>query len=170
MRLAVNVGAMLLVFIGLMTGANYILGDFLGHHLGINDWVNTLTEGQYTKLSFEFIVGYICAPFVWLIGVPAQDMVYVGELLGQKTILNEFVAYTRLGELKSQGLISERSIILSTYILCGFANFASIGIQVGGIGTLVPSKKRQLAKYGLLALLGGTVACLFTATIVGMFI
>lgn len=169
-KLAVNVGAMLLVFIAIMAGANYILGDLIGQKSGLNDIIVGLTDGQYSKFSFEFIVGYLCAPFVWLIGVPAQDMVYVGELLGQKTILNEFVAYTRLGELKAEGLISERSIVMSTYILCGFANFASIGIQVGGIGNLEPSKRGQLAKLGFRALIGGTVACLFTATIVGMLL
>lgn len=169
-KLAVNVGAMLLVFIAIMAGANYILGDLIGARTGFNDVISNLTDGQYAKFSFEFIVGYICAPFVWLIGIPAQDMIYVGELLGQKTILNEFVAYTRLGELKTQGLISERSIIMATYILCGFANFSSIGIQVGGIGSLAPSKRGQIAKFGFRALIGGTVACLFTATIVGMLL
>ena len=169
-KLAVNVGAMLLVFIAIMAGANYILGNLIGNYTGLNALVSDLTNGQYSGLSFEFIVGYICAPFVWLIGIPTEDMVYVGELLGQKTILNEFVAYTRLGELKAEGLISGRSVIMATYILCGFANFASIGIQVGGIGTLAPSKRGQLAKFGFRALIGGTVACLFTATIVGMLL
>ena len=96
------------------------------------------------------------------------DSLYVGELLGIKTVLNEFVAYPRLGEFKEMGLISERSVIMSTYLLCGFANFASIGIQIGGIGALIPSRKGLLSKLGMRALIGGTVACILTATVVGM--
>jgi CNT family concentrative nucleoside transporter len=101
-------------------------------------------------------------------GVEWADSIYVGELLGTKTVLNEFVAYPRLGEMKEAGLLSEKSIIMSTYMLCGFANFASIGIQIGGIGSLVPSRKGLLSKLGVRALIGGTIACLMTAVIVGM--
>ena len=101
-------------------------------------------------------------------GVDWADSLYVGELLGIKTVLNEFVAYPRLGEFKEMGVISERSVIMSTYLLCGFANFASIGIQIGGIGALIPSRKGLLSKLGMRALIGGTVACILTATVVGM--
>ena len=104
-------------------------------------------------------------------GICKEDMILVGQLLGEKTILNEFVAYVSLGDLKEKGLFfEERSIIMATYILCGFANFASIGIQIGGIGVLAPDRRGDLSKLGILALIAGTFACLFTATIVGMFI
>jgi CNT family concentrative nucleoside transporter len=104
-------------------------------------------------------------------GVCKQDMVLVGQLLGEKTILNEFVAYVSLGEMKASGkFFEEKSIIIATYILCGFANFASIGIQIGGIGALAPKRRTDLSKLGILALIAGTLACLFTAVIVGMIL
>jgi len=167
-RLAVNVGAMLLVFIGLMSMANFIL-------FKVGDWttLNTLIENNthYSELSFNMILGYIGAPIAWLMGVCREDMFLVGQLLGEKTVLNEFVGYMSLGEMKSNGLFKEeKSIIIATYILCGFANFASIGIQIGGIGALAPKRKGDLASLGFLALIGGTLASLFTAVIVGMLI
>jgi concentrative nucleoside transporter, CNT family len=165
LRLAVNVGAMLLVFIALMALGNGVL-NWVGDITGLNETIAAGTP--YSGLSFQFILGYIGAPIVWLIGVESADIVLVGELLGQKTILNEFIAYPRLGELKASGSISEKSVIISTYMLCGFANFASIGIQIGGIGALVPSRKGLLSKLGMKALLGGTIASLMTAAIVGM--
>ncbi|MBD3639005.1 MAG: NupC/NupG family nucleoside CNT transporter [Crocinitomicaceae bacterium] len=165
LRLAVNVGAMLLVFIALMALGNGIL-DIIGEASGLNNAIASSTP--YEGLSFQFILGYIGAPIVWMIGVDGADMVLVGELLGQKTILNEFIAYPRLGELKAEGSISQKSVIISTYMLCGFANFASIGIQIGGIGALVPTRKGLLSKLGMKALVGGTIACLMTAAIVGM--
>lgn len=165
LKLAVNVGAMLLVFIALMALANGIL-DGIGNTTGINSMI--AEGGIYSGLSFEFILGYIGRPIVWLMGVDWADSIYVGELLGTKTVLNEFVAYPRLGEMKQAGMLSEKSVIMSTYMLCGFANFASIGIQIGGIGALIPSRKGLLSKLGVQALIGGTVACLMTAVIVGM--
>jgi CNT family concentrative nucleoside transporter len=167
-RLAVNVGSMLLVFIGLMSMANFIL-------FKVGDWttLNTLIENNthYSELSFNMILGYIGAPIAWLMGVCREDMFLVGQLLGEKTVLNEFVGYMSLGEMKSNGLFKEeKSIIIATYILCGFANFASIGIQIGGIGALAPKRKGDLASLGFLALIGGTLASLFTAVIVGMLI
>ena len=167
-RLAVNVGAMLLVFIGLMSMANFIL-------FKVGDWttLNTLIENNthYSELSFNMILGYIGAPIAWLMGVCREDMFLVGQLLGERTVLNEFVGYMSLGEMKSNGLFKEeKSIIIATYILCGFANFASIGIQIGGIGALAPKRKGDLASLGFLALIGGTLASLFTAVIVGMLI
>ncbi len=167
-KLAVNVAGMLLVFIALLATGNYIL-------FKIGDWTTLnpiiASNTAYDGLSFQLILGYLFAPLTWLMGVCKEDMVLVGQLLGEKTILNEFVAYVSLGELKMQGkFVEEKSIIMATYILCGFANIASIGIQIGGIGALAPQKKATLAKLGFKALIGGTLASLFTAVIVGILI
>lgn len=163
LKLAVNVGAMLIVFISLVELANYIL--FLGgHYSGLNEII--ASWGHYPNLSFQAILGYSLSPIAWVMGVPWADCMTVGQLLGEKTILNEFVAYANLGSLKH--FMSEKSIIMCTYVLCGFANFASIGIQVGGIGALAPEKKSVLAKYGVKALVAGTLACMSTAVIAGM--
>jgi CNT family concentrative nucleoside transporter len=171
LRLAVNVGAMLLVFIALIALANALLEDGIGSWTGLNAWVQELTNGQYQGLSLQFILGYSLAPLTWLMGVSSADVVLVGQLLGEKTILNEFVAYVSLGEMVEAGRFSdEKSIIIATYILCGFANFASIGIQIGGIGALAPSRRSELSALGVRALIAGTLACLFTAVIVGMLI
>jgi CNT family concentrative nucleoside transporter len=168
LRLAVNVGAMLLVFIALMSMANFILFK-VGDWTTLNAWIATNT--RYPELSFNMILGYIGAPIAWLMGVCKEDMFLVGQLLGEKTVLNEFVGYMSLGEMKKAGLFFEqKSIIIATYILCGFANFASIGIQIGGIGALAPKRRGDLSKLGVLALIGGTLASLFTAVIVGMLI
>lgn len=166
LRLAVNVGAMLLVFIALMALGNGLLG-WIGEQSSLNAVIAENTPYK-DGLSFQFILGYIGAPIVWLIGVDGTDIVAVGELLGQKTVLNEFIAYPNLGVMKDAGVLSDKSVILSTYMLCGFANFASIGIQIGGIGSLVPSRKGLLSSLGMKALLGGTIASLMTAAIVGM--
>ena len=165
LKLAINVGAMLLVFIAIMALCNGILSQ-VGNWTNLNELISENTP--YSKLSFECILGYLGRPLVWIMGVSWEDSIYVGELLGIKTVLNEFVAYPRLGEMKATGLISERSVIMSTYLLCGFANFASIGIQIGGIGALVPSRKGLLSKLGVRALIGGTIACILTSTVIGM--
>jgi CNT family concentrative nucleoside transporter len=163
LKLAVNVGAMLIVFISLVAFANYFLGK-IGEWTTLNDLI--ASGGMYTALSFESISGYILSPFAWLLGVEWQDSMYFGQLLGEKTILNEFIAYPHLGEIQDE--LSQKTIIMSTYVLCGFANIASIGIQVGGIGILVPEKKATLAKFGFIALIGGTLACMSTAVLAGM--
>ncbi|MEE2700273.1 MAG: nucleoside transporter C-terminal domain-containing protein [Bacteroidota bacterium] len=168
LRLAVNVGAMLLVFIALISMANYILLK-IGDWTALNSWIAGNT--RYTELSFNMILGYIGAPIAWLMGVCKEDMFLVGQLLGEKTVLNEFVAYVSLGEMKASGaFVEQKSIIIATYILCGFANFASIGIQIGGIGALAPKRKGDLSRLGILALIAGTLASLFTAVIVGMIL
>ena len=171
LKLAINVGAMLLVFTALIAVFNWITVDWIGGPTGLNEQINAQTSGRYTGLSLQYILGNLFAPVAWIIGVPATDIVAVGQLLGEKTILNEFFAYASLSDLKNSGLLtSNRSIVIATYSLCGFANFASIGIQIGGIGGLAPSQQANLAKFGIKALIGGTVAALMTATIAGMLI
>ena len=167
LKLAVNVGAMLIVFTALMWLANYLLGA-IGYWVGINDNVVAWTGGRYDSLSLQFLLGYIFAPVSWLIGVNSNEIVQVGQLLGEKTILNEFVAYISFGEMKNNGSITDpKSILIATYALCGFANFASIGIQIGGISQLAPSQRRNLTELGMKALLGGTIACLMCGCIAG---
>lgn len=177
LKLAVNVGAMLLVFIALTYMVNGILGDFIGNInfgdennvVSLNNWVVGFTDGQYSQFSLQFILGYTLAPLTWLMGVDDSDIFLVGQLLGEKTIINEFVAYTSMGEMIQNGdFIHKRSAMIATYILCGFANFASIGIQIGGIGSLAPSRRSELSKLGFRALVAGTFASLFTAILVSM--
>jgi CNT family concentrative nucleoside transporter len=163
-KLAVNVAAMLIVFVSLIALANYMVGK-VGYYTGIND-VIAESSNMHSQLSFQYLVGHLLSPIAWLMGVPWQDTMIIGQLLGEKTIINEFVAYPHLGKLQDE--ISGKSLIMGTYVLCGFANFASIGIQVGGIGALAPEKKPILAKYGFLSLIAGTLACMMTATMVGM--
>lgn len=155
LKLAVNVAAMLLSFIALIAMLNGILG-FFGGLVG------------FPQLSFELLMGYINAPIAWLIGVPWEDCLTVGSILGKKIVLNEFVGYLDL--VKAKATMSERSAILTTYALCGFSNFSSIAIQLGGIGTMAPEKRPILAKYGVKSLIGGTLACFMTACIAGLFI
>lgn len=168
LKLAINVAAMLLVFTALIYMGNGLL-EWIGSWSGLNDWIGGHTP--YKTFSFQFIIGYLCAPIAWLVGVDWNDALLVGQLIGEKTILNEFYAYVTLGDMKAQGLFqSQKSIIIATYVLCGFSNFASIGIQIGGIGALVPEKKGLLSKLGVKALIGGTLACLLTGAIAGMLI
>lgn len=168
LKLAFNIAAMLIVFIAMIAMVNYLLMDVVGYYSGLNPVIASLTDGQYQGLTLQFMLGYACAPLVWLLGVAKVDMIYIGQLLGEKTILNEFVAYTTLGKMKEGNILQDpRSIIFATYILSGFANFSSIGIQVGGIGSLAPNKRGMLSELGMKALLGGTIASLLTATIVG---
>ncbi len=171
LKLAVNVGAMLLVFIALIALVNYIFKDFIGEVTGLNTWIISFTDGQYQGFSLQFILGYFLAPITWMMGVSGSDIVLVGQLLGEKTILNEFVAYVSMSDLIKAGAFENpKSVIIATYILCGFANFSSIGIQIGGIGALAPDRKTDLSRLGIRALIGGTMASLFTAVIVGMII
>lgn len=168
LKLAANVGAMLLVFFAFIAMINYVFFK-VGDWTSLNILVENITNGQYTQFDLKFILGYGLAPLMWLIGVPSPDITLVGQLLGEKIIASEFVGYTSLAEFKSTGALSSgKSIIMATYMLCGFANFASIGIQIGGIGGLAPNKRQFLSKYGMRALLAGTLASLLSATIVGM--
>lgn len=167
-KLAVNVGAMLLVFTAIMAVLNWMLGG-IGGLFGWNEQIAVMSGGNFDSLSLQFILGYLLAPVAWLIGVPWEDCTTVGMLLGEKTILNEFYAYASLSDLmKSGGISNSHSIIIATYALCGFANFASIGIQIGGIGVLAPEKRVLLSQLGIRALVAGTLACFMTASIAGM--
>ncbi len=179
LKLAVNVGAMLLVFTALVAMVNYILNDIIGYYTPINGWVTQLAEFLKIKgyqiqaaavqgLNLEFILGVLFAPIAWLLGVPNQDVFLVGQLLGQKTAINEFFAYSELSKITKT--LHIKSLIIVTYALCGFSNFASIGIQIGGIGAIAPGQRKTLSEFGIKALIGGTVACFLTAAIAGMLV
>jgi len=171
LRLAVNVGAMLLVFIAFMAMLNYISIHYIGSLTGLNARIIEASHGRYEGLTLQYMLGWIFAPIAWLIGIRGDDVFYVGQLLGQKGILNEFVAYIEFSKLKDAHILTNhKTIIITTYALCGFANFASIGIQIGGIGALAPTKKTMLAQLGIKALIAGTMANLLAATIVGMLV
>ena len=171
LKLAVNVGAMLLVFVAFIAMINGILGWF-GDFTHINTWMEANTP--YPKLTLESILGTVFAPLMWLIGVARNDMMMMGQLLGIKLAASEFVGYIQLAELKDVSnelhLNNAKSVIMATYMLCGFANFASIGIQIGGIGSLAPGQRTTLSEFGMKALIGGSIASLMSATIAGMII
>ena len=171
LKLAANIAAMLLVFIAFIALINYILSGF-GELTNLNDWISDRTV--YSELSLELILGYIFAPVMWLIGVAKEDVTLMGQLLGIKLAASEFIGYIQLSDLKdATNLIHlnyQKSIIIATYMLCGFANFASIGIQIGGIGAIEPKQRKNLSKFGFKALIGGTLASLLSATIAGMII
>lgn len=169
LKLAANVGAMLLVFVAFIAMLNGLLGWF-GDFTTLNEIISSNTP--YQALSLEFMLGYIFAPLMWLIGVASEDIALMGQLLGIKLAASEFVGYIQLSSLKDPNnalhLANEKSIIMATYMLCGFANFASIGIQIGGIGFLAPGKRKLLSEFGMRALLGGTLASLLSATLIGI--
>jgi CNT family concentrative nucleoside transporter len=160
LKLAANVGGMLLAFIALIYMLNWILSGILSDLLGL--YINN------DPITIEILLGYLLSPLAWIIGVPWQDAVTVGSLIGQKVVLNEFIAYLNLSTLIPTGVLSEKAVIISTYALCGFANFSSIAIQLGGIGGIAPDRRSDLAKFGLRAVLGGSLATFMTATIAGV--
>ncbi len=171
LRLAVNVGAMLLVFVAFIAMINWIFAS-IGDVTHINPWI--AENSSYSKLSLESILGTIFAPLMWLIGIAKEDVMLMGQLLGIKLAASEFIGYIQLSDLKdaSNGVhfTYNKSVIMATYMLCGFANFASIGIQIGGIGSLAPSQRKTLSEFGLKAVLGGSLASLLSATIAGMIL
>ncbi len=171
LQLAMNVGAMLLVFVAFIAMINGILG-WVGDVTSLNSWM--VANTPYASFSLEAILGYVFAPLMWLVGVAKEDMALMGQLLGIKLVASEFVGYIQLAELKDMAnavhLSYNKSIIMATYMLCGFANFASIGIQIGGIGSLAPGQRKTLSEFGMKALIGGTIASLMSATIAGMII
>lgn len=170
-RLFVNIAALLLVFIALVALCNYILKDMIGAWTGLNEWIVDISGGKAQGLTFQYILGVVLSPFMWLIGIPFQDINLVGSLLGQKIILNEFVAYSQLEAWKEGGLfVSQKSVVMSTYILCGFANISSIGILLGGLNILAPDKRDMISKLGFPAMICGALVSILSATMVGMIL
>lgn len=183
LKLAVNVGVMLLVFTALIALVNQ---GFLSLTDGVNSLANTITGGadnwnqiikegtqnRFEGFTFTYLLGLIFAPVAWILGTPWEDATLVGQLLGQKTVINEFVAYAEFQNIRSStGLeLDPKSVIIATYALCGFSNFASIGIQIGGIGAIAPGQRKTLTEFGIKSLIGGTIACFLTAAIAGMLI
>ena len=170
-KLATTIGGMLLVFVALIAMCNGILG-WVGDWTTLNDWIAANTN--YEGFSLEAILGFLFAPLMWVMGVPTPDIIPMGQLLGIKLAASEFVGYIQLAELKDPvnmiHLQYQKSIIMATYMLCGFANFASIGIQIGGIGSLAPGQRKVLSQFGVRALIGGTLASLISAVIAGAII
>ena len=171
LKLAVNVGAMLLVFVAIIAMINGIL-EWTGDLTNLNGWIAENTA--YQRFSLEAILGTVFAPLMWLIGIAKEDIMLMGQLLGIKLAASEFVGYIQLAELKDMASLPHlkynKSIIMATYMLCGFANFASIGIQIGGIGSLAPGQRKTLSEFGMKAVLGGSLASLLSATIAGMIL
>ena len=169
---------MILVFLAFIALINFLLINIIGDFDGIGSWkftslndvikTNTIFDG----FNLQMILGYLFAPLAWIIGIDLNDIVLAGQLLGEKTVINEFIAYLSLKDIIASGgseIIQKRTIVILTYALCGFSNFSSIGIQIGGIGSIAPNQRSTLARLGLRSLIGGTLACLMTATIAGIF-
>ncbi len=170
-RLAVNVGAMVLVFISLVAMLNFFITNGIGATTGLNPIISDATGGAYEGLTLQFILGMLFAPIAFLAGVEINSLLPVGQLLGEGMVLTQTVSYISMAEMIEQGVLTdERSIIISTYALCSFANFASMGVQIGGISVLAPSQRENLARFAPRALIGGTCATLSTATFAGMFL
>jgi CNT family concentrative nucleoside transporter len=170
MLLCLNIGAMLITFLAFIALFNYMLEGF-GSLCGLDGWIDRVTDGRFNSLRLELVAGVLFAPVAWLIGVEWGSLLEVGQLLGIKLVANEFVAYESLGQmLRSGSLADPRAVLIATYALCGFANFASMGIQIGGISVIAPEQRGTLAALALRALLGGTAACLLTAAIAALCI
>lgn len=169
LKLAVNVGGMLIVFTALVAMGNALLSGGPGEWFGLNAVVQAKSGGQFAAFDLRFLFGMIGAPFAWLMGVDADHVLVGGRLLGEKVVLNEFIAYFSMSQMQADGtLVDERTRIILTYALCGFSNIVSIGIQVGGLGAMAPARRSELAKLGWRALLGGNLACGLTACVAGM--
>jgi CNT family concentrative nucleoside transporter len=170
-KLALNVGGMLLAFTALVYLLNWMVSSGVGEWSGLNSWVASITDGRFEAFNFSFLVGVASAPFAWLIGVAWEDCLIVGQLLGERLVLNEFISYLNLAEFQGAGVFKDaKSVVIATYALCGFANLTSVGIQIGGISALEPSQRPNLLKFGLRSLFGGMVACYMTAIIASTLI
>ena len=170
-KLAVNVGAMLLVFTAMVALVNWVLTTGLGGWTGLNDLMASATGGRYTQFSLQAIMGIVFAPLAWLMGIDYGQLMVSGQVIGEKTILNEFYAYATLGKMKEAGTITDpRTLVILTYALCGFSNIASIGIQIGGIGALAPNQRTTLAQLGVKSLVGGSIATFLMACVASMLI
>lgn len=167
LRLALNIGAMLLAFIAIIYAVNWVLVDFIGAYTGLNDFVVRTTQGAYEGFSLQYILGQVFRVFAFVIGVDWNEALHVGSLLGQKVVVNEFVAYLDLARMKDAGLLSEKAIRISTYALCGFANFSSIAIQIGGIGGMAPGRQGDLSRLGLRAMVAASLATMMSGAIAG---
>lgn len=173
LKLALNVAAMIIVFVALVAMVNAIFGWIGGIGGNGNGWLNDLiahlSGGVFPAFSLEAVAGFLFSPFAWVIGGNSGDLLELGQLFGTKMVTNEFLAYIQLGEMQTSGDLNPRSVFLATFALCGFANFSSIGIQIGGIGSLAPERRADLAALGFKAMIGGTIASFLTASIAGMF-
>lgn len=167
LKLALNVGAMLLAFIAIIAAVNFLLKDVLGNLTGLNEFVISSTAGTFDGFSLQYILGNIFRLFAYVMGVEWTETLQVGSLLGQKTVINEFVAYLDLSAMKSENLLSDKSLIIATFSLCGFSNFSSIAIQIGGIGGMAPNRQGDISKLGMRALLGASLATMLTGTLAG---
>lgn len=171
LELALIIAAILIVFTSIIPLINSILSGALGGWTGLNIWIEQVSGGDFNQLSLEWIFSWIFAPIAWFMGIDSESLLLSGRLLGEKLVLNEFVAYVNMGQMMDTGVFThERSMVIMTYALCGFANFASIGIQIAGISTLAPERRTDLSKMAPRAMLGGTFACLMTGCLAGLLI
>lgn len=170
LQLALIIGAILIVFTSFIPLINAFLSSAIGSWTGLNGWIAEASHQTYSGLSLEWLFGWLFSPVAWLMGISPNELLNAGRLLGEKLVLNEFVAYVNMGDAIHAGVMAdEKSIVIMTYALCGFANFASIGIQIAGISTLAPERREDLSRLALRAVLGGTLACLMTGCLAGIF-
>ena len=167
LKRALNIGAMLLAFIAIIAALNWILMEGIGSWTGLNEWVSLSTNNTFSGFSLEYIFGQVFRVIAFAMGVEWSQTLQVGSLLGQKMVINEFIAYSSLADMKTAGALSDKSIIISTYALCGFANFSSIAIQIGGIGGMAPQRQGDLSRLGIKALLAASLATMMSGTIAG---
>lgn len=167
LKLALNIGAMLLAFIAIIAALNWILMEGVGSWTGLNDWVKESTNNAFNGFSLEYIFGQVFRLVAFAMGVEWSETIHIGSLLGQKMVINEFIAYKSLSDMKFAGLLSEKSIVIATYALCGFANFSSIAIQIGGIGGMAPDRQGDLSRLGIKALMAASLATMLSGTIAG---
>ena len=169
LKLAANVAALLLVFYALIAGVNAILGWI--SFPAADRLIEQMSGGRYSDLSLEALLAFVFYPVIWLTGVPGEDIGLVGRLLGEKLILTEFVGYQSMADMLREGAFSSaKSVVMAAYVLCGFANFASVGILIGAVGGMAPGKKHILSQFGLKAMLAASLVALMSAAMVGMFI